>query len=213
MPTPADILAGLTRIATGWSALAIAWHAGIGALLIALLAGWRPSRALLGALMTLPLLSVSALAWLDGNPFNATVFVTAAIAVLTMSAAMPGVRISLSTPGYLVAGLAMIGFGWIYPHFLEDGPAWRYIYAAPTGLVPCPTVSAVIGFTLLTRGLGSRAVSLLLAALGLFYGVFGALHLGVHLDIGLAVGAAALAILAFRSQPRGRAGAAGAAKA
>ena len=79
---------------------------------------------------------------------------------------------------------------------------WRYLYAAPTGLVPCPAVSAVFGLALVTRGLDSRAVSLGSAVLGLLYGLFGALRLGVHHDIGLVVAAAALAVQAFQSEPR-----------
>jgi len=213
MPASAEILAGLSQIANGWSIVAIAWHAAIGALLLALFLGWRPPRALFAALMALPLLSVSLFAWLAGNPFNGAVFVTAAAAVLGLGAVSPGARISLSTGGYLFAGLAVIGFGWLYPHFLESGPVWRYLYAAPTGLVPCPTVSAVTGLALVTRGLDSRAVSLLLAALGLFYGLFGALRLGVHLDIGLVVAAAVLAVQAFQSEPpRLRRGSAGTAR-
>jgi len=71
-------------------------------------------------------------------------------------------------------GVAMIAFGWLYPHFLTFGPVTRYLVAAPMGLIPCPTLSLVIGFALLAGGLSSRAWSIVLAVVGLFYGLFGA---------------------------------------
>jgi hypothetical protein len=39
----------------------------------------------------------------------------------------------------------------------------------------------------------------MLAAIGLFYGLFGTLRLGVYLDIGLIVGATALAIVGLQA--------------
>ena len=63
-------------------------------------------------------------------------------------------------------GLVMIGFGWVYPHFLE-GPAIDYLYASPVGLVPCPTLAVAIGFALLGNGLGSRAWALTIGAVAL----------------------------------------------
>jgi hypothetical protein len=50
-------------------------------------------------------------------------------------------------------GVSMIAFGWLYPHFLESHPATTYLFAAPTGVIPCPTLSLVIGFALLSGGL------------------------------------------------------------
>ena len=79
----------------------------------------------------------------------------------------------------------------IYPHFLV-GPAASYLYASPAGLLPCPTLAIAIGFALLGNGLGSRPWSLTLAAVGLFYGLFGVFRLGVYLDIALVGGAIAL---------------------
>jgi hypothetical protein len=73
-----------------------------------------------------------------------------------------------------------------------------YLYAAPTGVVPCPSLSLVVGFALLSGGLGSRAWSLALAIAGLFYGLFGVARLGVRLDIVLVGGSAALLALALR---------------
>jgi hypothetical protein len=59
-----------------------------------------------------------------------------------------------------------------------------------------------IGFALLGNGLGSPAWSLTLATIGLLYGLFGVLRLGVVLDIGLVGGALALAVTASRQCSR-----------
>lgn len=58
------------------------------------------------------------------------------------------------------------------------------------GLIPCPTLSAIIGMTVVFGGLGSRSWSTVLAALAVFYGVYGAAVLGVTIDWVLAAGAA-----------------------
>ncbi len=74
MPSSQKILEGLTAIANDWQALAIVWHVVLGALLLALLLGWRPSKRLAGVLLAVPLASVSVLAWISENPFNGTLF-------------------------------------------------------------------------------------------------------------------------------------------
>jgi len=101
-----------------------------------------------------------------------------------------------------IAGL--IGFGWVYPHFLEV-PTLAYLVAAPVGVVPCPTLALVGGLALLFGGLQSRAVSGILGAASLFYALFGDLRLGVWMDLGLLVGAIALLVLTFwpRGEPAG----------
>jgi len=62
------------------------------------------------------------------------------------------------------------------------------------GLIPCPTLSLLIGFLLLYNGFGSQAVTLTFVIAGLFYGIFGVLKLGVYLDIFLVFGSITLVI-------------------
>jgi len=97
-----------------------------------------------------------------------------------------------------IAGGVMIAFAWLYPHFLDARPPATYLYAAPMGLIPCPTLALVIGFTLVSGGLASRAWSFTLAAAGLFYGLFGFFRLRVALDFFLIAGALALLVSPFR---------------
>jgi len=51
---------------------------------------------------------------------------------------------------------------------------------------------------LLAGGLGSRLWSIALAAVGLFYGFFGVIRLGVYLDIPLILGGTTLLMVAIR---------------
>ena len=86
----------------------------------------------------------------------------------------------------------LVAFGWGYPHFLETDRWMTYAYAAPLGVLPCPTLSAVIGATLIFGLLGSVTWSITLAAFGLVYGVIGVFVLGVQLDYALLAGALVL---------------------
>ena len=74
MPTGPDVLAKLTRIAREMSKGAIGWHVVLGACLLALARGWNPSARSRVMLFAGPLGSVSAAAWLFGNPFSRMVF-------------------------------------------------------------------------------------------------------------------------------------------
>jgi len=40
-------------------------------------------------------------------------------------------------------------FAWFYPHFLESRSPALYAVASPMGVIPCTTLAAVIGLTLL----------------------------------------------------------------
>jgi hypothetical protein len=85
-----------------------------------------------------------------------------------------------------------VAFGSGYPHFLETNHWITYGYAAPLGVLPCPTLSAVIGATLLLGALGSAAWSISLGIGGLLYGAVGVFVLGVQLDYVLMAGALVL---------------------
>jgi hypothetical protein len=50
-----------------------------GTFVLAVLVGWRPSNRIVDYLFTAPLLSVSALAWASGNPFNGATFAALAL--------------------------------------------------------------------------------------------------------------------------------------
>jgi hypothetical protein len=117
---------------------------------------------------------------------------------------LPAARVEKATAWASVIGVIMVAFGWVYPHVLAGSSWLRYLYQAPTGLIPCPTLSAVIGLALLANGFSSRTWSLVLGTLGIFYSLFGAFRLGVTIDIILLAGAVALLALArtLKTPPR-----------
>ena len=117
--------------------------------------------------------------------------------LLIVAAKLPrdGIRIA---PGWsLFFGTLMFAFGWIYPHFLETSSYLPYLYAAPIGTIPCPTLIIVIGTTLIMDGLGSRTWYAILGLSGLLYGIMGVAYLYLLLDWVLIIGASMILIKAF----------------
>jgi hypothetical protein len=203
MPSADSIVAWATAAANEWRPVAIAWHVALGIGLAALLAGRRPTRRTAAWLLTLPLVSVSAIAGLSGNPFNAVVFAIISAVAGVLAIRLPDHAIVIAPKMWAVPGAALVVFGWLYPHFVSGGwPA--YLYASPFGLLPCPTLSVVIGTTLLLGGLQSFPWSAVMSVAGLMYGFIGVAGLGVRLDNALFIGAALLgaSILTLVRQPR-----------
>ena len=186
-----DIINGLQGIADKFSGLALLWHLLFYTLIIALIAGWVPSARLLAILISLPLLSVATLALISGNPFNGTIFLVIFILNCIFGLNADLQPATVSQPVFLVPGAVMIGFGLMYPHFVERSFI-KYLSVSPAGLIPCPTLSVLIGFALIFNGFGSPSMLLVLILSGLFYGIFGVLKLAVYADLFLIIGSIAL---------------------
>lgn len=197
MPTPEQIHHSLSEIANNWQAVAIFWHLYFAVLVVGLIKGARPTRRFTGILLVMPLLSVSVLAWLSGNPFSGFMFAVSGAALLCIATRLPGNGVRVAPWWATLPGWLMVLFGWGYPHFLDTTSFIPYVYAAPTGLIPCPTLSIVIGFTMLLGGLGSRAWSMILGAMGIIYGLMGTLLLSLAIDWVLLMGALILVIIEF----------------
>jgi hypothetical protein len=197
MPTSADILDSLSNITREWRPLAIVWHAAFA---LAAVMFWRkrsPQRVIAVAIV-LPLVSVSALAWWSGNPFNGTVFAVVAAALLFETRGFEDRSVALASRAAVGAGAVLMAFGLAYPHFLDLESWWTYLYAAPFGLIPCPTIAVLIGASLIFGVFGSRAWALTLGAAALAYGGIGVFVLGVTIDVALIAGAVCLFALAAR---------------
>jgi hypothetical protein len=201
MPSREVILFGLQRISTDLWFVAFAWHLVVGAALVAVLAGWRPSERIAGLLVALLPASVAATAAWSGNPFNALVFLGLTTALLVVASKRPSGPVRLGPLWAAPAGGVLLAIGWVYPHFLATTQPLVYLVAAPLGTVPCPTVFALLGLTLLSGGLYSGAWSAIVAAAAVLYGAFGVFVLGVDLDGMLMVGAL-LVLAASVSTPR-----------
>jgi hypothetical protein len=85
----------------------------------------------------------------------------------------------------VASGVALVVFGGTYPHFIRTDSWTTYLYASPFGILPCPTLSTVIGVTVIFSNFGSPSWSTALAGVGLVYGAIGVFKLGVVLDSGL----------------------------
>ena len=203
MPSSDTVLSHLTAIANDWRVMAITWHALFGAFFVALLAGWRPSMQVTGRMLAAPLLSVSVISWLSGNPLNGTTFAVFGAALAVAARGSVSTIRPASSPR-LASGGVLAAFGWMYPHFVEADSWITYTYAAPLGIVPCPTLSMVIGVTLMLANGGSTRWRLLLATAGLLYGLVGVFWLGVLLDVALLTGAVLLAGTAAHEHRRAR---------
>jgi hypothetical protein len=187
-----DILTGLHAIANNYKSYAIIWHVIFYVFIIALIARWVPSNKLIAALTCIPIISVALFAWITGNPFNGIMFSVLAILILIFGLKASIQPINQSQLPFFIIGILMIAFGLLYPHFIETNSIVKYSYASPVGLIPCPTLSILIGFILLYNGFGSKSITLLFISFGLFYGFFGVLKLNVKLDIILILGTLAL---------------------
>jgi hypothetical protein len=192
MPSSESILAGLTKAANDWQWLATVFHLYFGFLIILVVIGVRIGKRLAGILLAIPLASVSVLAWMSMNPFNGFLFAIVAVVLIVLSIRIPSAQVHLAPLPVAIAGFLLLAFGWIYPHFLNTSSFLPYLYSAPVGIVPCPTLSVVIGAALILGSFESRAWGIVSAAAGIFYGLFGTLRLGVALDWFLVAGAAAL---------------------
>lgn len=193
MPSTGQILDGLAAIANGWRGLAIIWHMVVGILLV-LIGTRRISEYALGLALASMIASVSALAWWSGNWFNATVFAALTSAMAWQSRRFRRHRACAVSGRWMVAGVTALAFGWVYPHFLVNAWIATYTYAAPMGLIPCPSLAAVIGISLIASLLNSPSWGLMIGATGLAYGVVGVARLGVGIDAWLiAAGAVAIA--------------------
>jgi hypothetical protein len=205
MPSSDAILAGLTAIANEWRSLAVAWHIFTAAVLAAGFCGWRPSNRVAAYVLSAPLLSVSAASWVWGNPFNGTLFAALFLLLLALASRLSKGPVHFGAPILMIPGALFVAFGWGYPHFLETDRWTTYAYAAPLGLLPCPTLSVVIGGTLIFGLLGSATWPISLAAAGLVYGAIGVFVLGVPLDYVLLAGAlvlmGAMRTFTFRQGP------------
>ena len=192
MPATHDVLDALARIAGEWRWLAIGWHvAAVVAASFLLVKAASPQRAV-AVMVALPLISVSGLAWWSGNPFNGTIFAVLTVVLLAQASRLEDRPLQSASPAIVAVGSILVIFGLVYPHFLAGGSRWPYLYAAPFGLIPCPTLSAITGVSLLAAGFGSRAWRFTLGLVALAYGVIGVVVLDVAIDAVLIAGAVLL---------------------
>ena len=205
MPTAEAVLSWATSVANEWRGLAVFWHIALGAFLLAAIRA-QLSERLAARLLVLPIVSVAIVAGVSGNPFNAVAFAILAVALLPLTRYLPATRVTVTSPRWLLVGVPLIAVGWLYPHFVITNAWTTYAYAAPFGLLPCPTLLVVIGVTFALGGFGVRSAAwnAVVAAAGAIYGAIGVFSLGVALDAWLLGGAILLATQVLVERIAGR---------
>jgi hypothetical protein len=197
-----DIITSTINTTNTWRPIAIVWHVYFAIIAILLLAGLRPSKRITGILFALPFISVCIIAFLSLNSFNGITFALISILVIVVSMRLPSEKIRIAPVWILVPGIVMFLFGWVYPDFLDASNSWSFLYSSPAGLIPCPTLSLVIGLALILNGLESRNLTLILGIYGFCYGITGAAIVGVTVDWVLFLGSIVILILAVVGKHR-----------
>jgi hypothetical protein len=193
MPSADAILAGLSDAANTWRMLAVLWHLLVAAVLFAYWTSGQLSNGSVAVVAIGLVVSVSLVSAVSGNPFNAAVFAGLAILLVSAASRARTARIRLEEPVWGIPGAMLVLFGMVYPHFLAARSWTEYAFAAPLGLIPCPTLAVVIGLTLMFRYYASIAWTAPLIVAGLLYGLVGVFALGVLLDVALLAGTLVLA--------------------
>ena len=142
-------------------------------------------------------MSVSVFATLQGNYFNAAVFAFLLILSIytTLRSRNEVIKANREWPD--IIGLLLIVFGLIYPEFLNTNSVLEYAYAAPIGLIPCPTLAILTGFALLYGGFRSTTWTIAIILSGIFYGLFGVFYLHMYVDWFLVGGGSVLLLSTF----------------
>ncbi len=223
MPSADDILAGLRRAADGAYVLGVIWHVVIALAVVWLVAlrpsdiAWRSRPRIAGFVVALPVVSASAVAFAFQDPFNGFGLGVVAVAVAALAWPAPERPAPPRLPPRwaTLTGAALLVYAWLYPHFVGAHGPLADLFAAPVGVVPCPSLALAAGAALvldLAATPGGRGSAGVLAVAALAWGLFGALRLGVELDAGLVAGGVALAAraawprrssTAAASRPRG----------
>jgi hypothetical protein len=149
---------------------------------------------------------VSAVAYWYEAFFNCFVFAAITAALVFLSPRGGDEKVHRGPAWAVVLGSMLLAFAWTYPHFLDPSRSpFAYLYAAPMGLIPCPTLALVVGVTLVTGASTGTRSAVIVAVAGLFYGLVGMVKLGVEIDAVLVAGSLGLVALALgraESAPR-----------
>lgn len=151
-------------------------------------------------LLSLPLVSVSVVAFAFANPLHAAVFALLAGALALLASRAPAGMVGLGPRWAVALGSLLIAFGWAYPQFVAARSSLTYLYAAPLGVIPAPTLAFVVGVALVSSGFALDAWCIALGLAACVAGLTGAVVLGVTIDLAVFAGGVALVTLRMRKR-------------
>jgi len=195
MDNAALVLRGLGELSEQFSLISGIWHVIFFAALVLLAAGWRPTHRQAGVVLALPAFSVSILSLLTGHYINGLIFAGLFLILMILSSRFKEEQVSTGWNIFSISGALMVLLAWLYTYFFQQGGFLPYLYGSPVGVIPSPTLSIMIGFTLLFNAFKSRVWALVLGLTGLAYGLVNAFWLGISLDYGLMAGSLILILI------------------
>lgn len=186
------ILNYINSVAGKYPILSIALHLMVIALTILLfIPAFKQKRFMFNGVLALLCTSVAVIASINGNYFNGGFFVILLgfvfIEFFRRRNEIETVFFGRHTWGENVKNafcFAMILLGLLYPHFVNVSPV-LFIFLSPLGIIPCPTLTVVMGLLNLFYPRVSKGVYTAATLMALFYGITGVFLLQVYMDIPL----------------------------
>ena len=182
MPSPEEILQGLRYAANHYKYFAVFWHLYAVSAALLFITGSRPLAGIAGFALSLPLFSVSFFALISENPFNAGIFFLLAFILLVSVAKSRRSKTQIHFDFNFATGVLFAIAGFVYPHFLKTETFFLYLVASPGGILPCPTLIMVSGFTLMMTNFANKLWLYILSSACLFYGITGVFYLEMYID-------------------------------
>lgn len=140
------------------------------------------------------MVTVTFIAIQNGNPFHTITFVITIILTVIFQFVMPKKKLDSEkkSPNKTVKNVIMLStavilfIGIFYPEFTNVSLP-KFLLYAPVGIVPCPTLLTVLGFTNLTANIRDKYVLITLACMASVYGIIGVFVFHIYFDITLLV--------------------------
>ena len=143
-------------------------------------------RLVFQAALTVLFLSVTVNAIIHGNPFHIVTFAILAVTALAqLCLGKKNIDITRSKTTLAIA-FFFIFIGIWYPDFIQKN-LLILLFVSPVGVIPCPTLLTTLGLMTLGASSLSKTQYIIIAIMGLIYGIIGVFVLKVYLDITLLV--------------------------
>ena len=153
---------------------------------IILLKNIRMQKAVFNGLVFILTLTVTVIAFTNGNPFHFATFAILLVIAFIELIGRNQVVISTSNNVTIFVGFIFLFIGVWYPEFVHTS-SLAMIFVSPMGIVPCPTLIVILSlFTFNSSGI-SKMQYIATIIIGALYAVIGVFILKVYLDAALGI--------------------------